>query len=232
MLPVLFLPGLLCDGRLFQPQIAAVEAAGGTALVGPTTQDDSMVAIARRVLAMAPPRFALAGLSMGGYVALEVLRQAGHRVAGVALLDTQARPDDAETLRRRAALIDISKRGQFKGVTPRLLPMLIHKDRLQDAALTGLIMAMAEEVGQPAFVRQQTAIMGRVDSRPDLPGLRLPTLIVTGAEDEITPPDRAAEMASAIPGAQLHILPHCGHLATLEKPQESTELLMRFVASL
>lgn len=231
MLPVVFLPGLLCDGRLFAHQIAAVEGLGGRCQVGVTTEDSHVRDIAARVLGAAPPRFTLVGLSMGGYVAFEVLRQAADRVAGVMLYDTQARPDSPEQLRKRAALIDISKRGQFKGVTPRLLPMLIHPERMDDAALTGTIVAMAETVGQPAFVRQQTAIMERPDSRPDLARLRMPVQVAVGQQDALTPPEMAQEIASGIAGARLTVLPHCGHVSTLEKPQETTELLLQLIAS-
>ena len=123
-------------------------------------------------LVNAPPQFALAGLSMGGYVAFEIMRQAPQRVLKLCLLDTSARPDTPEQVRRRELLITMSREGKFKGVTPRLLPMLIHPDRMEDKELTYIIMTMAERVGREAFVRQQTAILKRPDSRPLLKSIK------------------------------------------------------------
>ena len=155
---------------------------------------------------------------MGGYVALEIMRQAPERVLKLAIFDSSARPDTAEQQERRRILLAISKAGQFKGVTPRLLPLLIHQDRLQDSALTDIIMGMAERVGREAFARQQTAILHRIDSRPFLDAIACPTLIVGGLQDAITPPELLQEMASGIKGARLEMIDQCGHLSTLEQP--------------
>src|SRR3546814_9325546 len=117
--------------------------------------------MAQRLLNAAPRRFALAGLSMGGYAAFEVVRQAPERVVRLALLDTSARPDDAAKRQRRLDLIQLAEKGRFKGVTPRLLPQFIHPDRLDDAALAEAVTAMAERVGKETFLRQQQAKIGR-----------------------------------------------------------------------
>lgn len=219
--PLLLLPGLLCDRRLWRHQIDHLgDIADMT--VADLTLDESVEGMALRALAAAPPRFALAGLSMGGYVALEIMRQAPERVMGLALLDTSARPDAPEQRRRRHDLIDLAGRGRFKGVTPRLLPLLIHRDRMQDKALTGTIIEMAAAVGREGFVRQQTAIMGRVDSRPDLADIDCPAVVIVGRQDQLTPPSYAEEIADGIPDSDLHILEHCGHLATMERPEETT----------
>jgi len=218
-IPLLLLPGLLCDRLLWQPQIEAL-ADKVEPMVADLTRDDSMAGMARRVLAGAPPRFALAGLSMGGYVAQEIMRQAPERVLKLALLDTSARADTPEQSRRRHDLIALSERGQFHGVTPRLLPLLIHRDRFGDTALVDTITAMAENVGAEAFRRQQTAILNREDGRADLGRIAVPTLIVCGREDALTPLDLAEEMAAFIPGARLEIVEHCGHLTTLERPDQ------------
>jgi len=226
---LILLPGLLCDEALWRPQIDRF----GTRLdvrVGDLTRDDSLRGMAGRLLAGAPPRFALAGLSMGGYVAQEILREAPGRVSRVALLDSSARPDSAEQTARRKALIKLAQTGKFKGVTPRLLPLLIHPGRLGDRALTGTVMAMAERVGQAAFLRQQNAILKRPDGRPDLPRIACPALILCGRQDALTPPALSREMAEAIPGARLVELDECGHLASLEQPEAVNDALEEWLA--
>lgn len=222
--PLLLLPGLLCDAALWDHQARHLAGEGGVR-VADLTRDDSIGAMAARVLAEAPPEFDLAGLSMGGYVAFEVLRRAPERVARLCLIDTAARADTEEQTARRRGLIDLARRGQFKGVTSRLLPLLLHPDRLGEAALAGAVMAMAERVGAEAFLRQQQAIMGRVDSRRSLGAIAAPTLIICGREDALTPLEKSAEMQAAIPGARLAVIEDCGHLSTMERPQAVTALM-------
>jgi len=214
---LVLLPGLLCDRELWHRQI---ESLGDVASpwVADLTLDDSMAAMARRVLAAAPPDFALAGLSMGGYCALEIMRQAPARVTRLALLDTGARADSPAQTARRRGLIELAEKGDFKGVTPRLLPLFLHPDHLKDADLAGRVTAMAHRVGKDAFLRQQKAIMGRIDSRPYLPRVACPTLLLCGRQDQLTPPALHEEMAAQIPGALLEVIEDCGHLSTMERP--------------
>lgn len=214
---LLLLPGLLCDARLWRDQVAAL-APLARPIVADLTLDDTVEAMAARALAAFDGPFALAGLSMGGYVALEVLRQAPGRVTRLALLDTTARPDTPEQTSRRRGLIALSQSGQFRGVTPRLLPQLIHPSRL-DTPLAAEVMAMAERVGQEAFLRQQGVIMRRPDSRPGLARITVPTLVGVGADDTLTPPHLAEEMAAMIPGARLRRFADAGHLPTMEVPE-------------
>lgn len=223
-IPLILVPGLLCDERLFAPQVDALSGLADIAIAD-TTPFDSVAASAAAILAHAPRRFALGGLSMGGYVAFEILRQAPERVLGLALLDTSARPDSPEQIQRRTDFIALAERGKFKGVTPQLLPMLVHKDRLNDTALTNVVFGMAEAVGKDAFIRQQCAIMARPDSRPLLPAIRCPTLVVVGRDDLITPPAIAEEMADAIPDANLVTIKWCGHLSSLEQPEAVSDAL-------
>ncbi|MGF6230652.1 pimeloyl-ACP methyl ester carboxylesterase [Inquilinus ginsengisoli] len=217
-LPVLFLPGLLCDADLWTAQLNAFSA-GRPVAVASLTGSDSVAGLAEAALEAAPPRFALAGLSMGGYVALEIMRRAPERVAGLALLDTSARSDTEEQSRRRRGLIALARTGKFKGVTPRLLPLLLHPARLEDPVLTGRVMAMAARIGRDAFLRQQTAILGRPDSRPDLPRIGCPAVVVCGRQDELTPLPVSQEMAGLIPGADLVVIEDSGHLSTMEQPE-------------
>jgi pimeloyl-ACP methyl ester carboxylesterase len=221
---LVLIPGLLCNRELWAHQTANLAHVVRTT-VADVARDDSIPAMALRLLKAAPPQFALAGLSMGGYVAQEVMRQAPERVTRLALLDTSARPDSEEQLERRRGLIDLSTRGQFKGVTPRLLPLLIHPDRLDDTLLVTRITAMAEDVGQAGFVRQQKAIMDRIDGRPSLRDIRCPTIVIGGVDDLITPPQVMREIAELVPGASCHLLPNCGHLSTMEEPEAVTSFL-------
>jgi pimeloyl-ACP methyl ester carboxylesterase len=227
-IPLILLPGLLCDAALWRYQIKSLEHMANSQ-VADTTTADNMEALARSVLAAAPSQFALAGLSMGGYVALEIIRQAPERVLKLCLLDTSARADTAEQRAKRQLLLAMSKSGQFRGVTPRLLPMLIHEDRLEDKEITGTITAMAERVGREAFHNQQTAILNRIDSRPSLADIKCPVQIIGGHDDALTPPGIMREFADGIPQAKFDIIPECGHLSPLEKPQAVTELMARWL---
>jgi pimeloyl-ACP methyl ester carboxylesterase len=229
-IPLLLLPGLLCDRALWEPQIAGLGDVAAP-VVADLTQDTSIAAMARRALASIEGRCAVAGLSMGGYVAMEIMRQAPERVLRLALLDTSARPDTPAQTTRRHDLIALAQRGEFHGVTPRLLPLLIHPDRLKDKALTEAVMGMAAHVGKDGFLRQQAAIMGRIDSRPHLPRIACPTLVLCGRDDALTPPALAEEMASLIPGAILDLVDHCGHLSTMERPEAVTAALRQWVTA-
>jgi pimeloyl-ACP methyl ester carboxylesterase len=215
--PLILLPGLLLDAALWQPQLQAL-ADIADMTVGDLTKDDSMAGMARSVLAAAPERFALAALSMGGYAAFEIMRQAPERVTRLALLDTSARPDTPAQTKDRRALINMCNQGEFKGVTPRLLPRWIHPSRVNDKALTETVMSMTSRVGRDSFIRQQTAIIGRPDSRPGLSQIHCPTLVLCGHEDQATPVALHREMAADIPNARLVVVPECGHLSPLERP--------------
>lgn len=222
--PLILIPGLLCDEALWAHQSDFL-ADMADITVADVTRDDSVGGMADRILDAAPDSFALAGLSMGGYVALEIMRWAPARVARLALLDTSARADTPEQLSRRRGLIELAAKGRFKGVTPRLLPLLIHPDRQADEALAGAVMKMAERVGQDAFLRQQKAIMGRPDSLADLGRFDLPVLVLCGRQDALTPVERHEEMAAAIPGARLCIVEESGHLSPMEQPHAVTALM-------
>lgn len=228
MSAVVLLPGLLCDDALWQAQ-KTVLSPQHPIFIPTLDGHDSIAALAASVLAQAPAQFALAGLSMGGYVAMEIMRQAPERIIRLALFDTSARPDTPEQRERRQGLIRLSRMGKFKGVTPRLLPQLIHPDRLEDQNVTGTIQAMGVRIGQAGFERQQTAILGRIDSRPHLPAISCPTLVAVGQQDQLTPLEIAHEIAGLIPHAKLTTIAHCGHLPPLEQPEQTTKLLQTWL---
>lgn len=216
-IPLVLVPGLLCTARMWAPQIE--DLSGDCDItVGEQRLDDTIAGMARRVLDGAPPRFALAGLSMGGYVALEMWRQAPERIERLALMDTRMTQDGAEEAQRRRELLKQVQVGRFRGIHERLLPFIIHPSRLQDAELVGAIAEMALETGREGFVNQQNAILARIDSRPTGPTIDVPALVLCGRQDVLTPLAAHEEMASLIPGARLAVIEDCGHLSTLERP--------------
>lgn len=211
------IPGLLCDAALYGPQreVFSDHEIQLPDLTACETIDD----MADRVLASAPDRFALVGLSMGGYVALAIMGKAAERVSHLALFDTSARADDEARRRERRSLIALAGRGQFKGVTRRLLPRLIAHSRLDDEPLTRTVMDMAGRIGRDGYIRQQSAILNRHDRRDVLARITVPTLVMCGRDDQLTPPALSREIADAVTGARLVEIKDCGHLATLERPE-------------
>jgi pimeloyl-ACP methyl ester carboxylesterase len=224
-LPVVLIPGLLGSPRLYAPQIPELWRRGAV-MVADHARDDTMSAIARRILASAPPRFALAGLSMGGYVAFEIVRQASARVAKLALLDTSARADTPEAIAARHAQMALASSGRLGEVVEMQFERTVHPLHRDDPHLREANRLMAEDVGAEAFVRQQHAIIGRPDSRPTLAAIGCPTLVLVGEQDQLTPPERAIEMAQGIRGARLVTVPECAHLSPLERPREVTRALL------
>ena len=224
----MLIPGLLASARMYAAQIPPLWRVGPVTIAD-HTRADSMSGIAQDILYAAPPRFALVGLSMGGYIAFEMLRQAPQRITKVALLDTSARADAPEQSAMRRAQMSLAAQGRLAEVLEQQLPRLVGRARREDAALREVFKLMAEEVGAAAFIRQQTAIMGRTDSRPTLGDIRCPALVLVGAEDELTPPERAAELAGGIAGARLVTVPQSGHVSTLEQPEEVTRALREWL---
>jgi pimeloyl-ACP methyl ester carboxylesterase len=227
-MPILLVPGLGGSPRIYAPVEPALWR-HGPVTVANHIRDDNMGAIARRILAEAPPRFALAGHSMGGYIAFEIVRQAPDRVAKLALINTQARPDTPEAVTRRRGQIARARAGEYHAVLDELFPGFVHPSRREDGALRKLVHDMGDDIGAEAFVRQQTAIMNRPDSRPTLAFIRIPTLVLTGEEDNTIPNSLSKEMAEGIHGAILTIIPHCGHLPQLEQPQATAEALVEWL---
>lgn len=221
---LLLLPGLLNNARLWEHQVAELSGIA-VPTVADLTGADSIALLASNALAQVPvERFAVAGLSMGGYVAMEILRQAPERVTALALLDTTARPDTAEATSNRQRLMRLAE-SDFPAVTEQLLPRLVHPDRLTDDRLRKAITGMADEIGKDVFFRQQRAIIDRIDSRPYLPQIRCPAMVLCGREDAVAPVAVHEEMAEGIPDAELLVIARCGHLSALERPQQVTEAM-------
>jgi pimeloyl-ACP methyl ester carboxylesterase len=230
-LGLVLVPGLLCDRLLWNQQVDALEG-DFKCWTADHTRSGTMAGVAADVLREAPfERFALAGLSMGGYVAFEIMRQAPGRVDRLALLDTSARADTPQQLEKRRGLISLALRGRFIGVTQALLPLFIHPSQLADEELVTTVKQMARNIGREGFVRQEQAIMSRADSRPLLPTIACPTLVLCGLQDVVTPLDRHEEMAGGISGATLKVIQECGHLSTLERPAEVSQALKAWLSA-
>jgi pimeloyl-ACP methyl ester carboxylesterase len=223
-MPILLVPGLVSSPRIYAP-VAPALWRFGPVTVANHIRDDNMGAIARRILAEAPPRFALAGHSMGGYIAFEIMRQAPQRVAKLALFNTQARPDTPEATARRRGQMARAQSGEYRAVLDDLFAGFVHPSRREDAGLRKLVHDMGDDVGADAFVRQQTAVMSRPDSRPMLAWIKCPTLVLTGDEDNTIPNSLSVEMADGIPGAKLENYPTCGNNPQPENPRATSEAL-------
>ena len=216
---LLVLPGLLEDADAFHALINGLRDVADVR-VADMTRGDSVAALARSALQQAPAGpLHLAGHSMGGYVALEILRQAPERVQKLALLNTHARPDTPESTENRRRLMKLADE-DFTAVVNALLPKLMTEAHVKDPALAGIISSMALAVGKEAFRRQEQAIIDRIDSRPHLAAIACPTLVVAGREDQLMPVAWLEELARGIPGARLVVIVGSGHMASMEKPRE------------
>jgi pimeloyl-ACP methyl ester carboxylesterase len=225
---VLFLPGLNCTGALFQPQIDAISDTKHC-VVADHGSADSFENIVSSILRDSPERFSIVGLSMGGYLAFEIMRQQPERVSAMILLDTRATPDAEEDAERRRRTIDVVERGQFEALHAILWPRLVHPARAHNQNLESVVKTMMRDTGPDRFIRQQTAILNRPDYMPILSTINVPVLVGVGRQDIITPPEMSEIIASAIPEAMLSVFEDCGHLPTLEKPEILARTIIEFL---
>lgn len=229
-LPLVLVPGLTCTARLYSPQVEALWPFGQVA-VADHRRDAQIGAVAKRILVNAPPRFALAGLSYGGYIAFEIIRQAAERVVKLALLDTAARPDTPEQTTGRNTQIAMAQSGRYSEIPDLAIPRYLNAKHQRDERLTGIVRQMVAETGPEAFVRQLQAIMSRPDSRPLLGSIRCPTLVLVGDGDIATPPELNKEIADGIPGAKFTVVPDSGHLTTIEQPEAVNAALAEWLGA-
>ncbi len=213
-IPLVLLPAMGCDGQLWARQVVDLGDVAHPEL-GDLTVDDTLAGMAARVLAYAPPRFAVAGVSLGGYVALEMVRQAPERIDRIALFGTR------ETMRMRPRTV------REQG----MLATAPHADPMLTSIISGPVQAMAERVGAEVFERQQRALLARPDIGPAIDAVHVPTLVAVGDRDRICLSDDARALADRIPDARFHELRHCGHLAPMERPGEVTMLLREWLQS-
>jgi pimeloyl-ACP methyl ester carboxylesterase len=228
--PLLLIPGTLNTARIWSAQSTGLAPLAEIHIADITTQD-STAAMAEDALRAMPPRFALAGFSLGGYVALEIMRRAPARVTGLALISTSARPEAQEALAGRQKSIELARR-DFTRLLATMRPFMLAPANLDNLPLNAALDAMMLEVGAEAFARQSQAVMGRADSRALLPTITCPTLLVCGRDDKVTPPRLSEEMAAAVPGAVLELLDQVGHLAPIEAPDRLTHLMTTWLKRL
>ncbi len=228
MTPVVLIPGMMCDARLWGPQIAALSGSRAV-LLAPIAGRDSVAALAADILAAAPPRFALAGLSMGGIVAMEVLRQAPTRVERLALLDTNPKAESETVRAGREPQVAKALAGGLDSVMRDEMKPNYLADGPNRTPILDLCLDMALGLGPEVFARQSHALATRPDSQETLRAWRGPTLILMGEADRLCPRDRHDLMHALIPGSRLAIIPGAGHLPTLEQPQRTTAELTRWL---
>jgi pimeloyl-ACP methyl ester carboxylesterase len=221
--PLVLVPGLVCDAEVWHHQVRHLAEVADIGIPAVDT-GDTMTDMARHVLVWAPPRFALAGFSMGGYVALEMLRQAPERVSRLALLDTSARADTPEKAAGRRAAIDAIAGGRYRDVVERMMPVLLHPDR-QRGPLADLVRAMTARLGPEVFARRHRAMLTRVDSRDLLGGTDLPVRVICGRHDAMSSLAEHEEMASLAARGRWSLIEDCGHMSIIEQPHAVSALL-------
>ena len=222
--PVILLPGMMCDARLFAPQIAALSATRPV-MVAPLAGGDTITAMAVETLQHAPPRFALAGLSMGGIVAMEIIRQAPGRVTRLALMDTNPLAEAPERAKLRDEQIARAFAGALKAIIRDDMKPHYLADSSDRRTILDLCMDMALALGPDIFAQQSRALQARPDQCETLRGVDVPTLILHGAEDRLCPAERHELMRDLVPGAILVRIDDAGHLPTLVQPSPTNEAL-------
>jgi pimeloyl-ACP methyl ester carboxylesterase len=228
MTPLVLLPGMMCDARLFGPQIEAFSSVMPLHLA-PITAFDTIQALAAEVLAQAPARFNLAGLSMGGIVAMEIMAQAPQRVTRLALMDTNPRAETPERQQAREPQINKVRAGQLAAVMRDELKPNYLVDSPRKPAILDICMAMASDLGDEVFERQSLALQHRPDQQETLRRVTIPTLLLCGAEDQLCPRERHLEMLELIPGSRLEVIIDAGHMPTLEQPRATNTALKRWM---
>lgn len=226
---VVFASGQLLTEDVWAPQAVALSP-DYSLLVADHTHDDTIAGMARRLLDAAPARFHLVAHAMGGFTAFEVMRQAPERVISLALIATLAPNDGPAQTERRQGYIRLVEAGKFDGVVEERIPMLLAPAHREDEALLSVVRHMASDTGPDRFMAQQRAIMSRADSRPSLPVIKVPTLLIRGDQDGITTQGQQDEILAGIAGSKLVTLPDCGHLPTLEAPEAVNGILRAWLA--
>ncbi|MEM7083014.1 MAG: alpha/beta fold hydrolase [Pseudomonadota bacterium] len=227
--PLVLLPGMMCDARLFAPQIAYFSGHRAV-MVAPLVGHSTIEALAHSVLDAAPETFALAGLSMGGIVAMHILDVAPERVSAVALVDTNPSADTPEKVRMRDAQIERVSRGQLRSVMRDEMKPNYLADGPNTGRILDVCMAMAETLGPTVFESQSRALQCRRDYRSTLRNAETPALLLCGEHDTLCPPGMHEDMHALIRSSTLHIVADAGHLPTLEQPDATNRLLARWLA--
>jgi len=227
--PLLLLPGTACDGRVFAP---VIERLGGyPVVVGDMSGAQTMPDLADAILAAAPPLFLLAGFSLGGICALEMVARQPQRIVGLALIDATSRPAPPTNAAIRRKVVADARENGMDGYIRNAWPRLVAPVNTDDAALLDTIVAMARDCGPDRLSEQTEVAIHRQDSRPRLCTITQPTLVLAGAHEQVCPLDAQEEIASGIPGAVLHLIEDAGHFAPLENPEAVALHVGRWLAA-
>lgn len=229
---LILIPGLACDAAIWQHQLEALQPRYRVQVTDVHTRHTSIEAMARALLDEHPGPLVLCGTSMGGIVAMEAAGQAPDRIVGLALLGTNARPETDEMRTLRQAAVQMFEQGRVAEVLRANVPFAFHASRVRDTALVAHYTEIVLRAGADQLVRQNRAIMARPDARLHLGALRCPTLVLCGDADQLTPPECSREIADLIPQATLQIVPQCGHMLTMERPEVVTPALLQWLATL
>jgi len=223
-IPLVLLPAFMTTRALWGPQIEALADIAEIEVVE-LTPYDSVTKMAAAVLDRAPERFALAGLSLGGFTAFEILRRAPERVMRLALVSTTAGGDAPERLAARKTQIDAVRSGRFDEVVEGFLKVLQSPAHPWSPAVLETVRQMIHEAGPDCFFRQQDAMRNRVEMRDSLAAISCPTIVIHGRDDQSWPLENGEELAQLIPGARLSVIEICGHFPTLDQPEQTTAAL-------
>lgn len=226
-LPIVLITGQILTESVWQPLLDAWT--DREVIVADNRSDDTIEGFAQRLLDNAPPKFVLIAHAMGGFIAFEVMRRAPDRVGKLALISTLASADGPSQTERRQGYIDLVTSGRFDQVVEERIPILFPEEKRSDERLLGIARQMAADTGADTFLAQQRAIMARIDSRPRLGEIAVPTLLIWGEKDGITSRAHHDEILESIPGARLEVIPGAGHLPTVEAPEVIVPLLTEFV---
>jgi len=223
---LVFLPGLACDERLWEAQLSALPAGIDVRVSDAHMRHERIEAMAAAVLSEHEGPLILCGASMGGMVAMEAARQAPERIAGLALLGTNPRPETPEMYELRASAIELFEQGEARDVIQFNAGFAFHPEQAGDAALVRRYVELILDAGAQQLITQNRALMMRPDQRPSLASLRCPVLVICGDGDRLTPPECSQEIAQLVPQSELVWIEACGHMLTMEKPAEVNAALM------
>ncbi len=225
---VVFISSQLLTADLWKPQLDAFKGKTNCTVAN-NSAHDTMPALAKSVLAAAPNTFALVAHGMGGFVAFEILRREPARVEKLILIGTLTPADTPAQTNRRLGYLKLVQAGKFADVVDERIPLMVPPARYHDMDLIDVVRKMAADTGAEGFLRQQNAIMNRIDSRPTLEKITCPTLLIWGRSDGLATLDHQKEMLAGIENSRLEIVEDCGHLVPLEQPQRANALLAQWL---
>jgi len=229
---LILIPGLAADAEMWQDQLTALPPHWHAHVTDVHARHAQIEAMAQALLAEHAGPLVLCGASMGGMVAMEAVRQAPHRIHGLALLGSSARPETEQSRRQRENAIHLFEHGRMAEFVRASSFTAFSRDNASNKALTNRYKTLLRRAGTAQWIQQNRAIMARPDARLHLGQVRCPTLVLCGDGDLLTPPELSQEIAALIPGAQLQLLPRCGHMLTMEQPEAVNAALRAWLATL